>query len=308
MVVFFICVYNMKENPEVVLMVNQECNIKCAHCYLPYTGNRNPENTIDLVRTLKAQGYNVTIAGSETLLDPRYLAAYREAGQDYILTNGLLLLQQPSLFELMKEYGIREIRFSSHFGLEKELKSVPEEKVAEVVNMSRIKGFKNQVSTTITSHNYLGIEDMCDKSYSMGADAIKFIRYVITGRGKNNIEYCLNPEQVQTFFGQVEKTRIKYTPEQLKILIHGNFGPKAGTRGEELAANNEYCPAGITFFTIDPQDNVYGCPFLMEPHAAIGKLVDGKITVNKELFPESRGRCLTDIVNKPLITLTAKSV
>jgi len=55
----------------VILMVNSECNIRCRHCYLPYSGFREPVNTLETVRQLQSNGYSVGIAGSETLLNLR---------------------------------------------------------------------------------------------------------------------------------------------------------------------------------------------------------------------------------------------
>src|SRR3989338_5737396 len=136
----------------VVVMVNDKdsCNISCAHCFLPFTGKRSPRETLQLVDRLRNDGYDVTIAGSETLMDPGYLAAYERAGQRYLLTNGLRLKQDPGLFDALQRYGITELRMSLHFGIQEALHSVPQRIVGDVCRDAKPRGFRVLISTTIT--------------------------------------------------------------------------------------------------------------------------------------------------------------
>ena len=123
----------------ILLMVNdkKECNLSCNHCYLPYKGKRSAEETVELVKQLKEQGELVALAGSEVLTDLGYLAAYQEAGQKYLLTNGLLLLKHPEIYDQLQEHGIKEIRVSTHFGIEKGLHSVPQIVIATVIEEAK---------------------------------------------------------------------------------------------------------------------------------------------------------------------------
>ena len=79
-------------------MVNSECNAKCKHCYLSYTGSRNPEDALDAVKRLQANGHSVIIAGSETLLNPDYLKAYQQAGQKKLLNKRKLFYKKKNLY------------------------------------------------------------------------------------------------------------------------------------------------------------------------------------------------------------------
>lgn len=279
-------------------MVNSECNAKCKHCYLPYTGSRNPENALEAVKRLQANGHTVIIAGSETLLNPDYLKAYQQAGQKYLLTNGILLNQNKALYELLKQYGIEKLAFSIHFGIQNNLGSVPENLVASVLRESKKRGFQTQTTATITSANYSIIDEMCKKSIIYGANAIQFNRLVQIGRGNEMESNVLTREQISEFFKQIIEVRKKYSKSILEINIHGNFGPRPGSKGEILSIQNNYCLAGRNIVAIDPQNKVYGCPFSMHPKNIIGRYENGQLIIEKELLNERRDTCIAHLLAK----------
>ncbi len=271
-------------------MVNdkEECNMKCSHCYLPYKGKRSPKDTVELIDKLKGE---VSIAGSETLTNLDYLKAYQKADQRYILTNGILLNQRPEIYNKLLKHNINEIRISSHFGIEESLRSVPTEIITKVVKEAKRRDFNVQIATTITPENYQKVRAMCVRSYGLGADKLEFFKYVKSGRAREEERLTLTQKQKEEFFNQVIKAREEFNKEDLEIKIHGSFGPRKGSKGEKLAKRNKYCPAGKYLFAIDPNNIVYGCPFLME--FPIGKLINSEIIIEKELH-KKRDTCLTN--------------
>jgi MoaA/NifB/PqqE/SkfB family radical SAM enzyme len=285
----------MSEKPTIVLMVNDKeaCNMSCTHCYLPYEGSREPEDVVQLVEKLKSD-YKLVIAGSETLVDLGYLEAYEKAGQKYILTNGVLLAQKPEIYDELKEHGIEEIRISLHFGIQKDLHSVPEAVVRKVVKEAKERDFEVQVSITVTPENYHLVHEMCKEAHEMNADTIGFLKYLKLGSAVNEDRDLLSVQQREEFFKLIQQARAQYEKDVLEICLHGNFGPRKGSKGEILATKNEYCPAGNKTFAIDPEGNIYGCPFLMnEP---IGSLTENfKLNIVKVLCNGERHKCLTDV-------------
>lgn len=281
------------KNKQVVIMVNSECNARCKHCYLSYKGHRKVENTIELVDRFHGQGYEVIIAGSEILLNPEYLKAYKRAGQKYLLTNGILLSRNPKIVGELRRYGIEEVRISLHFNIQEDLKSVPERIVKEAINNAKRKGLRIKISTVITRDNHRKVLDMCKKARDLGSDGIKFIRFINSGRARRSgFQSNLSKRERKKFFEMIDYARSLYSKNKFKVLIHGNFGPKPGSRGERLSKCNRYCSAGIDLFAIDPNDNVYGCPFLMKH--PIGKLLHGRIIIDKDLCNGKRDGCLAD--------------
>lgn len=289
-------------NKKVILMVNSECNAPCKEklCYIPYTGHREPEEAVNLVDELVAQGHNVIVAGSEPTLNIGYLPAYKKAGQKYLRTNGILISQKSELLEEIKKHGIQEIQTSLHFGIQENVKSVPEETVSKAIQESKKRELKVQISTTISKENYKDVLYMCSRAYELGADYIEFIRYVKSGRARvDSASETVGKEEREVFFELVGYARKLYGKDVLRIKIHGNFGPRNRSKGEELSKCNEYCPAGKDFFAVSPDNLVYGCPFLMEPQFAIGRLEGSKIKIDEDLLYKrlcsgKRNRCITD--------------
>ncbi len=286
-----------KHPATVVLMVNDRaaCNISCTHCYLPYKGARSPEDVLQLVKKLKIRFEKVMIAGSEPLLNVEYLKAYQVAGQKHLLTNGIALNQNPELFDQLHQYGIEELQISLHFGIQTSLGSVPRHIVEKVAREAIERGFTVQISVTITSENYRGVENMCKETHAIGVQAIKFIHYVKSGSAHEDNQMELTTNQKDEFFSLVDLVRKEYQKSALDVRIHGNFGPKKGSKGEKMAECNAYCPAGSTLFTIDPNDNVYGCPFLMEH--PIGRIDSDAILIERDPFNGIRDICRTCLLS-----------
>ncbi|MFH1399617.1 MAG: radical SAM protein [Candidatus Woesearchaeota archaeon] len=285
-----------KTKKTAIVFANSQCNTQCNHCYVPLLGERDPGELVDIVHALQAQDFAVTIAGTETLLNPGYLDAYQAAGQHYLLTNGLLLLQQPDLFERMHNKGIDDLRISLHFGIHELLGCVPESQVREAIELSQKEGFKVVLNTVIADKNYQYADGMCQEAKAIGMDGIHFIRYLPIGRGEflSGVK-TLTPEQRVDFFNIIMQARAVLPKKDLEIVIHGNFGPRRDTKGEIMATRDEYCPAGREQFVITPDNIVYPCPFFM--NTSIG-VVDDTFTVRVEPFNVLRTRCLISYASK----------
>ncbi|PIN69152.1 hypothetical protein COV93_06635 [Candidatus Woesearchaeota archaeon CG11_big_fil_rev_8_21_14_0_20_43_8] len=271
-------------------MVNSDCNQSCGHCYLGYSGKRSPESTLELTRDFKERGYDIIIAGSETLLDTGYLESYRAAGQKYILTNGKLIAKDLSLCDKLISYGIREVRMSLLHGLEARLGSVRKDIIKKAVRTALNAGLKVQLAAVISQDNYQDIGAICREAVELGVDSQEFLRYMKVGRAKGTDVETITEEQRQSVFDQIQVARRIFN-KTLKVRINGNFGPRKGTLGEKMASQGKYCPAGEHMFAITPNNRVYGCPGLTE--WPIGRLVDGRIMVVSDL-PKERKDCIAD--------------
>lgn len=280
-----------------VLMVISRCNAKCAHCYINYDAERGPKDTLEKVITLQDQGYKVVIAGSETLLEPEYLKAYKRAGQTYLLTNGILLKQRPELYKMIQQHGITQLTFSIHFGLEGDLHSIPEWFVSERIKEAKQKGFKVQVTTVVVPENADSVIAMCEHSVEWGVDILQFNRCVPGGQGKDTGEHALSAEEIQGFFDQITEARKRFSKDQLEIRPHGSFGPRPSSKGCLLASENRYCLAGRELFAIDPKGVVCGCPFIMREEAVIGHYTNGQIVLVRGLLENERHACIAHLLS-----------
>lgn len=284
--------------PRVTMMVNDKraCNLDCDDCYLSYQWRLSPEDAARIARKLQTN-YRPSYAGSELLMNLEYLPQLREMNQKYILTNGILLHQNPLLFDDLIEAGITEIQMSLNYKEQKDGDADTSKAVAWVTREARERWFRVRLACIVNDQNYHEVEDMCHQAYDMGANAIQLIRYINCGSAKNEPDKnTLNKEQKREFFDLVDTVRQWYNKEEFSIDINGNFGPKPGSDGEEMAACNKYCHAGETYFSIDPHGNVYGCHFLMDSEP-IGRLVDeSRIELFHNLCDGKRDRCITDCI------------
>ena len=284
----------MDEKPTVAVMANDKksCNADCEHCFIPYSGSRSPEETLEIVIQLQDQGFDVNVTGSELLVNLDYLEAVKQSDQDWIFTNGLVFIKNPGIFNLLKENNIKTLHFSAHFGIYDDLNSVPTSLVEKVVKEAVDRGFETRIATTITSSNYRDVVEMCQQAYDWGAERIMFIRYIPTGNKILPTENILKPGEISDFFNLVQEARESYSEDDVRIELHGTFGPRPGSKGEELAKNNCFCPAGKSKFVLTPDDKVYGCAFLLctDP---IGEYRNSKIMIDEDLLDNRRDTCLT---------------
>ncbi|MFA5792352.1 MAG: radical SAM protein [Candidatus Gracilibacteria bacterium] len=283
--------------PKVALMVNdkQACNLRCTCCYLSYEGVRDPDEVFRIVENLRSE-YRVVIVGSEILTDLGYLKSLQLAGQKYVLTNGILLARNPNLYDTLKEYGIEEIQVSLNFREQKEKSGITEVLLPKVIQEAKERGFFVRVTCMISAETYENVEEMCDIVKSMGADAVHFTRYIKSGGARGEDTMVVNQEQKKRFFQLVDEARKKYPKEELEIRVNGNFGPKKGSKGEELSEQNRYCPAGKNAFVVAPDNTVYGCPYLMDA-SPIGELIEeSRLKITNDLCNGNRCQCLTDLL------------
>ena len=71
--------------------------------------------------------YEIMLNGTEPILNCEYLKAYKLIKQDYILTNGLALINDSRLKAVLKENGITKISISYHFDIHAEISQVKKE-------------------------------------------------------------------------------------------------------------------------------------------------------------------------------------
>lgn len=251
--------------------------MSCKHCYISYSGNRNPMELLKLVKKLKEK-YEVVLNGAEVLTNIEYLNSYKELGQKYILTNGYELYKNIKIIDVLKKYNITSVSISYHFGIHDKISLILSTSLKKVFKELKNNNLNYRIMTTITSKNYNDIEKMCEEAIKLGADGIYFTNYIQQGNAiKMDDSLKLSQEQITSFFKQLIKVRKKYTKDELLIERDGGFGPN-----ELLEKDHFVCPSVNNLVVLTPDNNLYPCIFLAKPGYEIGKLVDGKLYIFEE--------------------------
>jgi MoaA/NifB/PqqE/SkfB family radical SAM enzyme len=271
-------------------MLNSLCNARCSYCYISYKGARDPKEALLTTRRLMSIGFKVTFSGSENLLDLRYLDCFKEAGQDYILSNGIILAQNPGIIQILKEKGISEVMISHNFDAGN--RSITDSTLKDALSNSLNEGLSICISTLISARNYQDIHEFCRKAKSMGASRIRFFRYLQIGNAGLGESMVLNAEQESSFFELLDEVRQDYLKEDLEINLAAGFRPRPKSRGEALAKENRFCPAGRTLFVLTPDNSIYGCPFTIGEGQEIGKLTPEGLEIFRDIGDGRRDTCL----------------
>lgn len=277
--------YIDQEPKYIVLYATSDCNHQCSHCFLEHNLTWNADE-LDRITHILSKRCLVHINGAEPLLHPELLRAYKAANQRFVFTNGLVFLGKDCdyLFNELRKNQITDIRLSHHFQASKTLHSVHPETVEAITAILKENGFSVHYNSTITTDNYMFVEENCEKAFSLGVERIKFFPLKKLGHAKNmSADLGLNFEQMQTFYTLLLKQREKYNINQLAVKVSGDL---AGI------AEKFTCTFGKNSYAITPDMKIYGCVYSISAFPAIGHLLyDGTIVIDNEIVHDCK-RCL----------------
>lgn len=267
---------------EIMIMTCSDCNAKCKHCYVGYSGSFDGDDLFALCKKLNEK-YKVVLNGTEILLHPEFFKSIKLIGDECLLTNGLALKQNPYLVEELVKSGIKYVGISYHFGIHSEISNIDLSVVQYAVEILKKAGIITEIRTTIDVRNFDKVIYMCEKAHSIGADGIKFTNLMNTGRVlKWEQNQSLSDVQIQQFLNDLEMMRKLYPKNEFKIRRCGTFGP--GEKGKF------FCPAGKEQIVITPDLKVYPCIFLISEGMEIGYVDEGRVMVRE--FCNTGDKCI----------------
>lgn len=268
----------------VKIMSCSNCNTRCKHCYISYKGSFLPNELLDIVRVLK-KNYKIKINGTEPLLTPEYLESFSEAGEEIVLTNGLVFKDNYDYLDDIRNAGIKRVCISYHFELHDLISTVDKEYLRNLFPIVRRRGLNLEIMTTISSLNYNKVLEYCEKALKMGANFIHFTNYMVQGNAKNIDDgLVLSDEQRKVFFRQIMEARDRYSKDVLTITRCGTFDKNPF----EKDGGKFRCLAYNEMVVLTPELKVYPCNFQASPGNEIGFYKDGKIFVRDDLKFDSK--------------------
>ena len=269
----------------VIIMACSDCNLTCSHCYISYKGNWKP-NELLIFAKLMMKKYVVKLNGSEILINKEYLKTLKELKQKYFMSNGYSIYNNNDIIPILKENNIYSVSISYHFGMHEKISPVNTEIIDKTIQLLLKNDLQVRLLTTISCINYHLVEEMCQKTYEMGARGIKFTNFLNQGNAKYiNEDLTLNDDQLKTFFSSLGKARNKFDKDELIIERCGSFGVDINN-----AKNNFECIAGDELIVITPDLKVYPCVFLAKPGYEIGEVINNKIMINN--YKKNKNVCI----------------
>lgn len=286
---------------QVTIMSCSNCNANCEHCYISYAGNMSGEDLLKMCCELKNK-YKIIINGTEPLLHADYFEALKLSDQSRILTNGIVVHENPSVLKQIKQTGIKNIAMSYHFGTE--ISPVPQSVVDDAIIKIKEQNLNPELMCTITTTNYDKLDEICKKTIDLGVNTIRLFNCINTGKCELNCSnLCLNEEQTKYFFHQLIEMRKKYNKNILKIKRNGLFG-----KDNDNPKCKFKCIAGVDEVVITPDGNVYPCIFMTRPGFEIGYYENGKILLEYQLDNNGNSCIAHDIFNKNKYIFSKKLV
>ena len=273
------------QGKNLIIMCCSSCNVKCKHCYIEYKGNFSCDELKKIVLELNDK-YNISLNGSELLLNKEYLNILKILKQYRVLTNGIVIHNNLPLLTEMKKSGIKWVCMSYHFALHDSISNINKQIIFDNITELKRYGFNIEIMTTISSINYKDIEDMVKEAILLGVDCIRFTNLFNEGNAIHlDSKLILNDDQINEFFDQFYFCKEKYG-NNLTIRRSGTF-----SRDFRKVNSSYYCPSMELTVALAPNYKIYPCPFLIKEGYEIGKYENGKIYL-ENIYENDSSQCM----------------
>lgn len=279
------CLFKIDQK-RVIWEVTNYCNYQCKHCCASASKTDTMEEIgtkrfLSILDELKDFGIKeIYFSGGEPFSRKDILAILKHAKENGIVcnisTNGSFITEEIAneletlnlnkvhiSLDSHKENDFNEFRGGDYF----------------VPTISAIKLLKKhhlyvRVGTVIWQKNINQLEDMIQFLISLGVDEVVFNWLVKVGRLVENNDVCVD---VSHFGETIKKIQeyMKTYQDKIKISMH---------RHESFEENEDICPAGETFFYIDPRGYVSPCSWI--------KKMDSQFTSHQTLKDVSFGEII----------------
>lgn len=171
------------EGSKVTIMSCSNCNVRCKHCYVTYKGNFKGKELFDICSKLQKK-YQLNINGTEVLLHKDFFPVYDLIGQKRLLSNGVIINQDNSIINLIKNSSIEMVAMSYHFGIHDKISSVQREMLKNNIKKLQQNDIKVELMCTISKDNYDKVLDICEEVKKLGVKKVRFINFLHVGNAK----------------------------------------------------------------------------------------------------------------------------
>ena len=296
--------------------VTKACNLRCLHCHADardaFPNELTLKEATKAIDEMAALGTEALIfSGGEPLLRKKFVLQLANYCTDVgilpaMLTNGVLINHKVA-YEI-KEAGILAVGIpldSPEAELHDKLRNVPGtfDKALSAIRACNDVDLKVVVTTMALKSNFVTVPSMIDFISNIGVNQVAIYDLVPNGRGKEMMDEMMLPEQREQVIRYLQ--RMQETKEMAFLFSGGlplypeivaTMHKTNGTRAPDLLLKQFWihapigCPAGITYFSLRPNGDVYPCPFLQIKVGNIRKQSLSDMWYGSEIFKTLRNR------------------
>lgn len=270
------CLFKV-DKKRVIWEVTKYCNYKCKHC----CASADLVDTKDELTTIQSKNIlkqlndfgveEIYFSGGEPFSRKDILDILRTARQYDITcnisTNGSFLTDE--MASELSKLKINKVHISLDSNVEKDFNEFRGgnyfEPTINAIKLLKKHNIYVRVGTVIWKKNYKTLEDMIKYLCDLNVDEMVFNWLVQVGRLKDNKDVCVDIKYFDETIEKIHEYQEKYK-NKIKISMH---------RNEKFENSDTVCPAGETFFYIDPQGYVSPCSWI--------KKMDRKYTSKQSL-------------------------
>ena len=257
------CLFKI-DKKRVIWEVTKYCNYQCKHCcasanIVDTKDELNTKQCKDILRELKNFGVEeIYFSGGEPFSRNDILDILQTAKRYNITcnisTNGSFLTEK--LAKELSNLNLNKVHISLDSNIEEDFNEFRGgEYFKPTINAIKLLKKYNiyvRVGAVIWQKNYKNLEDMIKYLNSLGVDEVVFNWLVKVGRLKENKEVCVDLKYFDETIKKINIYKEKYK-DLIKISMH---------RNEHFENSDTICPAGETFFYINPKGYVSPCSWI----------------------------------------------
>jgi radical SAM protein with 4Fe4S-binding SPASM domain len=283
----------------VVWNLTDLCNLRCRYCYQsagkPKADELSFEEKIDLVNQMvDANVAFLALSGGEPMMGDRFwdVLGYASRYMHTSLASNGTLLGDRRLVQKLADHGLKNI-FLSLDGASAE----SHEFIRGRGNFARtIRGIENCVSNpdlhvginmVVTSRNYDEVPAVLELARNLGVNSFSHYNYIPTGRGKDDFDTDLTPEQREELLNllvdyhmrrrETGLNVISTAPQYARVIWERSGQRSAGIfhytadNATSITGIIEYaggCGAGRVYAAVQPNGRMTPCVFM--PDVTIG--------------------------------------
>jgi radical SAM protein with 4Fe4S-binding SPASM domain len=271
-------IFIVKHTPpirDVRYQVTRACNLRCYHCFSSSAKALKDELTLEEAKEmaveLKEYGAKfMTLTGGEPLLRKQFVldfTAFLNSLGMYtrLFTNGYLLTEE--IAQKLKENGIREVQVSID-GLKDvhdDFRGVSGSFDRCILAIEHLKStdIRTIIRTTIIPQNCRQMPKIIDLARNMNVDGFRARPFVGVGRGLQNREYILSPQEHEIAMNYLTDIRRKISlPIQLlQPSFPFLYDPKVKPKTQYKNYRGYRCTCGKLLCAITPDGYVKACGY-----------------------------------------------